>query len=138
MWKTDHAKLKLVGDSELMIFCELGKNIRLCFNWTSCIWHEKAGESTPAEMKGILDLHLVLEKNGWKKHLRLCRKWLTRNGSGVKGRDTQDWIPFWMIYKLEMFPCCFSHDFAELLSCGIGSFALLWILKIFFRPRLYI
>lgn len=36
--------------------------------------HEKAGDSRPAEKKDILDLYLVLEKNGWKKHLPSGRK----------------------------------------------------------------
>lgn len=36
--------------------------------------HEKAGESRPAEMKDILDLYLVLGKNGWEKHVPLGRK----------------------------------------------------------------
>lgn len=36
--------------------------------------NEKAGESRAAEMKDILDLYLVLEKNGWKKHLPSGRK----------------------------------------------------------------
>ena len=59
---------------------------------------EKAGESKLADMKDILDLHLVLEKNEWKKLSQLGQEMMTnqnrkwgewercpRLGSSLKG-----------------------------------------------------
>lgn len=87
--KADCIRLNMVEKGEL--FRKLGKDMsqgRAVIGGQVSRACEKAEESRLADMKDILDLHLVLEKNEWKKHLRQLGQEMMTN----QNRKWGDWV----------------------------------------------